>query len=54
MAVSLIGEILRQAAEQGVGLVEAQTMQHNTSSQGTFHKLDFHQVDSGVVFRKES
>lgn len=54
MAVTLLGEILRQAAEQGVGLVEAQTMQHNTSSQATFHKLGFHQVDSGVVFRKES
>lgn len=52
MAVSLLGEILRQAAEQGVGLVEAQTMQHNTSSQATFHKLGFYQVDSGVVFRK--
>ncbi len=54
MAVSLLGEILRRAAEQGVGLVEAQTMQHNTSSQAMFSKLGFQQVDSGVVFRKET
>lgn len=54
MAVSLLGEILRQAGEQGFGLVEAQTMQYNTASQATFHKLGFHQVDSGTVFRKSS
>jgi len=47
-----LGEILREAAEQGFGLAEVQTMQHNMPALAIYAKLGFHQVDTGVVFRK--
>ncbi len=53
LAVNLLGDILRQAAEQGIGLIEVQTMQSNAAAIGAYRKLGFEQVDSGVVFRKE-
>ena len=53
LAVNLLGDILRQAAEQGIGLIEVQTMQSNTAAIAMYHKLGFQQVDSGVVFRKD-
>jgi ribosomal protein S18 acetylase RimI-like enzyme len=52
-ALFLLGEVLRQAAEQGIGLVEVQTMEQNTPALALYRKLGFHQVDSGAVFRKE-
>ena len=54
LALHLVGEILRQAAEQGIGLVEVQTMHHNAAALALYRKLGFHQVDSGAVFRKDS
>jgi ribosomal protein S18 acetylase RimI-like enzyme len=54
MGLSLVGEILRQAAEQGYGLVEVQTMQQNRAALALYQKLGFEQVDSGVVYRKET
>jgi len=48
----LLGEVLREAAEQGFGLAEVQTMQHNMAALAIYAKLGFHQVDTGVVFRK--
>jgi GNAT superfamily N-acetyltransferase len=54
MGVLLIGEILREAAEQGYGLIEVQTMQHNTAALAMYQKLGFLQLDSGAVFRKEA
>jgi len=54
LALHLVGEVLRQAAEQGIGLVEVQTMQQNTPAVALYRKLGFHQVDSGAVFRKEA
>jgi ribosomal protein S18 acetylase RimI-like enzyme len=53
MGLSLVGEILRQAVEQGYSLVEVQTMQRNRAAIGLYEKLGFEQVDSGAVFRKE-
>jgi GNAT superfamily N-acetyltransferase len=53
MGIWLIGEILRQAAEQGFGLVEVQTMERNTAALGMYAKLGFQQIDRGAVFRKE-
>jgi GNAT superfamily N-acetyltransferase len=53
MAACLLCEVLRQAAEQGVALVEVQTMQQNTAALALYKKLGFHQADSGAVFRKE-
>jgi ribosomal protein S18 acetylase RimI-like enzyme len=54
MGLALVGEILRQAAEQGFGLIEVQTMQHNTAALAMYQKLGFGQIDSGAVFRKET
>ncbi|HEY2827828.1 MAG TPA: GNAT family N-acetyltransferase [Pirellulales bacterium] len=54
MGVSLIGEILRQASEQGFGLIEVQTMAHNSAARAMYQKLGFEQIDSGAVFRKET
>jgi ribosomal protein S18 acetylase RimI-like enzyme len=54
IGLSLVGEILRQAGEQGFGLVEVQTMQHNAAALGMYRRLGFEQVDSGAVFRKET
>jgi ribosomal protein S18 acetylase RimI-like enzyme len=54
LAISLLGEVLRQAADQGFGLIEVQTMQSNSAALAMYKKLGFKQVDSGVVFRKES
>jgi GNAT superfamily N-acetyltransferase len=54
LGLSLIGEILRQAAEQGFGLIEVQTMQRNSAALAMYEKLGFQQVDSGAVFRKET
>jgi ribosomal protein S18 acetylase RimI-like enzyme len=53
MAVGLISEALRQIAEQGVGLVEVQTMQSNAPALAMYHKLGFQQIDAGAVFRKD-
>jgi GNAT superfamily N-acetyltransferase len=54
MGVWLIGEVLRQAAEQGFGLIEVQTMQSNSAALAMYAKLGFNQVDRGAVFRKET
>jgi ribosomal protein S18 acetylase RimI-like enzyme len=54
IGVSLVGEVLQQAAEQGFSLIEVQTMQHNTAARAMYQKLGFQQVDSGAVFRKET
>lgn len=53
MAACLVCEVLRQAADQGVALVEVQTMQHNTAALALYKKLGFHKADGGAVFRKE-
>lgn len=54
MGLSLVGEILRQAAQQGYGLVEVQTMQQNSAARALYQKLGFEQIDSGAVYRKET
>jgi GNAT superfamily N-acetyltransferase len=53
LAGFLLAEVFRQLGPQGVALVEAQTMQHNTAGLALYQKLGFQQVDQGVVFRKE-
>jgi ribosomal protein S18 acetylase RimI-like enzyme len=53
LAVNLLGDMLRRAAEQGIGLVEVQTMKSNTAAIAMYVKLGFQEVDQGVVFRKE-
>jgi GNAT superfamily N-acetyltransferase len=53
VAVFLLSEAFRHFQSQGMTLVEAQTMQHNTPALGLYKKLGFEQIDSGAVFRKE-
>jgi ribosomal protein S18 acetylase RimI-like enzyme len=52
-ATFLIAEALKELHQQGVGLVEAQTMQRNTAAIGLYQKLGFTQTDQGAVYRKE-
>jgi len=53
LATYLLGDLFRQVQQQGVALIEAQTMQSNTAALGLYARLGFHQVDQGVVYRKE-
>jgi ribosomal protein S18 acetylase RimI-like enzyme len=52
LAVFLLTEAFRQFVRQGISLVEAQAMQHNTAALGMYRKLKFQQVSQGSVFRK--
>lgn len=54
VATYVVGETLRQLQEQSFALVEAQTMETNSSAIALYRKLGFKQVDSGVVFRKDA
>jgi ribosomal protein S18 acetylase RimI-like enzyme len=53
LATFLLSEALKELHQQGVGLVEAQTMQRNTAALGLYEKLGFSRTDSGAVYRKE-
>jgi GNAT superfamily N-acetyltransferase len=53
LATFLISEALKELHQQGIGLVEAQTMQRNTAAIGLYRKLGFTRIDSGAVYRKE-
>lgn len=52
-ATYLLSEILRHQHQQGVAVIETQTMQQNTAALGMYEKLGFREVDRGTVFRKE-
>ncbi len=53
LATFLLGEAFRQLQQQGVALIEVQTMEDNSSARSLYRKLGFEQVDSGAVFRKD-
>ncbi len=53
MATFLLSEAMKELAQQGVGLVEAQTNERNAAAIRLYGKLGFRRVDSGAVFRKE-
>ncbi|MEX2141838.1 MAG: GNAT family N-acetyltransferase [Pirellulales bacterium] len=53
LATFLITEALKELQHQGVGVVEAQTMQRNAAAIGLYKKLGFTRIDSGAVYRKE-
>lgn len=53
IAAHLMGEIMRQLATQGVGLVQVQTMRHNEPALKLYEKLGFKLVNQGAVYRKE-
>jgi ribosomal protein S18 acetylase RimI-like enzyme len=52
LATFLNGEALRQLQENGIGLVEVQTMRGNAAALGLYRKLGFVEVDQGIVLRK--
>ncbi len=52
LAVFLLSEAFRQFLRQGITVVEAQTMQHNTPALGVYAKLGFDEVGQGIVYRK--
>jgi len=52
VASFLLSEALRQFLRQGISVVEAQAMQHNSAALGLYRKLNFRQVGEGCVFRK--
>lgn len=54
LATYLNVEALRHLQLNGVELVEAQTMLHNTAALDLYRRLGFKEVDQGVVFRKDS
>ncbi|MGL4461143.1 MAG: GNAT family N-acetyltransferase [Planctomycetia bacterium] len=47
----LLYSILKHLKEQGIGLVEVQTMERNQAARGMYDRLGFSQVDSGHVYR---
>lgn len=53
IATYLVGDIMRQLAEQGLGLVQVQTMRHNEPALKLYEKLGFNLVNQGAVYRKE-
>jgi GNAT superfamily N-acetyltransferase len=53
LATFLVSEALKELQQQGVAVVEAQTMHRNTAATGLYHKLGFTRIDGGAVYRKE-
>lgn len=53
IATYLLGDIMRELAAQGIGLVQVQTMQHNQPALKLYDKLGFKLVNQGAVYRKE-
>ncbi len=52
LAVYLLSEVFKQLSDEGVAVVEVQTMQSNTAAVGLYAKLGFQVVDHGAVLRK--
>jgi ribosomal protein S18 acetylase RimI-like enzyme len=54
MAVYLLSEAFKQLHDEGIAVVEVQTMQQNAAAMALYAKLGFHVADHGSVFRKEA
>jgi ribosomal protein S18 acetylase RimI-like enzyme len=52
IATFLVGESLRHLMQQGVGLVEAQTLESDQPAIGVFRKLGFEEVGRGLLMSK--
>ncbi len=51
----LVSEIMRRLEQEGVGVIEAQTMlREHSAALNLYHKLGFREIDHGMVFRKDS
>lgn len=53
MAVYLLSEAFKQLHDEGVAVVEVQTMQNNAAAMNLYNRLGFHIVDQGTVLRKQ-
>jgi GNAT superfamily N-acetyltransferase len=53
VATYLLSEAFRHFQTQGMTLIEAQTMQHNSAALGLYQKLGFEAIDHGAVLRKD-
>lgn len=53
LALFLVGEALKDLAQQSVNLVEVQTMQANEAALALYRKLGFAQANLGTVYRKD-
>ncbi|MBL9124707.1 MAG: GNAT family N-acetyltransferase [Planctomycetaceae bacterium] len=52
-ATYLLNEVMRHQQQQGVAVLETQTMAQNTVALAMYARLGFHEVDRGTVFRKQ-
>lgn len=52
LALFLLSEAFKQLHDEGIAVVEVQTMQQNTAAMNLYAKLGFHIADQGSVFRK--
>jgi GNAT superfamily N-acetyltransferase len=53
LALFLLGEALRQLQSEGVTLAEVQIPEGDLATHSLFAKLDFSEVDQGIVLRKQ-
>lgn len=53
-ATFLLAEAFRRLHEQGIALVQVQTMERNTAALDLYRKLGFEQTDTGLVYRRQS
>lgn len=52
IAKLLVSELLARLCDEGIELVEVQTMQRNQAAVGLYRSLGFEQVDEGVIYRR--
>ena len=48
----LVTELLVRLRDEGVELVEVQTMDRNQAAVGLYRALGFEQVDQGIIYRR--
>jgi ribosomal protein S18 acetylase RimI-like enzyme len=50
----LVSEVIRRLQQEGIGIIEAQTMlREHSAALGLYRKLGFREIDRGIVFRKD-
>ncbi len=52
LAIYLLSEAFKQLHDEGIAVVEVQTMQQNAAAMALYAKLGFHIADQGAVLRK--
>jgi GNAT superfamily N-acetyltransferase len=54
LATCLLSEAFRQLQADGISLVEAQTLEHDTALIELFRGLEFKEIERGTIFRKDA